>query len=75
MYKYYGKHRDSGPAKNRRSRREDAEVFSPKATAGRSSSTHYQLILSNNDDSKSSFVTMDLEVWIKKNLNYEFYKS
>ena len=47
MYKYYGKHRDPGPAKNNRSRREDAEVSSFKATAERSSYSH--LILGNFD--------------------------
>ena len=47
MYKYNGNHRDPGPAKNSRSRREDAEVSSFKATAERSSYSH--LILGNFD--------------------------
>ena len=49
MYKYNGEHRDPGPAKNSRSRREDAEVSSPKATAERPSTSYSHLILGNFD--------------------------
>ena len=49
MYKYNGKHRDPGPAKNSRSRREDAEGSSFKATAERPSSSYSHLILGNFD--------------------------
>ena len=64
MYKDYGEQRDPGPAKNNRSRREDAGGTSFQATAERSSSSYSHLISGNNDTPSVSFGYSSLEFFL-----------